>query len=225
MGRPLILLSVGAVLLVLLGWAVGEMVTGILSFLLVDGLDHPTMRWVADHRMGALDDAMRAVTHLGDRTVVVAVLGAASVGSAANRSRRWTTFFLVSMVGAVLLSGTIKHLVDRPRPDFDRLVEIGGLSFPSGHATSSAICYGAIALAALSVRTRPRVVIAVACVAIAVAVAVSRVWIGVHYPTDVVAGLAWGSAWLGLAHFAFFREGTLKPGVYPAATGRRGRVA
>ena len=225
MDRPLILLSGGALLLVLVAWALGELITGTLAPVVVDGLDRPTMRWVAENRHQTLDEAMKATTHLGDRVAVTAVLGAALVAAIVYRSLRWAGFFLSASVGALLLSVTIKHLVDRPRPDFDRLVEIGGLSFPSGHATAAAICYGAIALAAVASRTRPRLLVALVCAVIAVAVAVSRVWIGVHYPTDVAAGLVCGSAWLALAYLAFLREGSVKPGVYPAATGRRGRVA
>lgn len=225
MGRPLMLMSGGAVLLVLVTWAVGELVTSAFSALLVDELDRPAMRWVAENRNGVLDAAMKAVTHLGDRIAIVALLGAASVAAAVHRSRRWTAFFLAATTGGLLLSGLVKQLVDRPRPDLDRLVEIGGLSFPSGHATAAAVCYGSFAVAALAVRTPPRVVLAALCAAIAIAVAASRVWIGVHYPTDVVAGLACGSAWVTLAHLAFLREGWLKPGVYPPDTGRRGRVA
>ena len=143
----------------------------------------------------------------------------------ADRSRRWAAFFLTAVLGSVLLSGTIKQLVDRPRPDVDRLVEIGGLAFPSGHATAAAICYGSLLVAALTVRTRPRIAVAVVCGTVAVAVAASRVWLGVHYPTDVVAGSTLGSAWVGLAYLAFLREGNVRPGVYPARAWRRGRVA
>ena len=225
MDRPVIVLSLGALLLVLVAWAVGELITGTLAPVMVDELDRPAMRWMAEERPRAFDPVMKATTHMGDRLVVTAVLGAALVASIVYRSLRWAGFFTAAIVGALLLSGTIKQLVDRPRPDFERLVEIGGLSFPSGHATAAAICYGAIALAAIAVRTWPRLVVALVCAAIAVAVAVSRVWVGVHYPTDVAAGLLCGSAWLALAYLAFLREGSVKPGVYPAATGRRGRVA
>lgn len=203
MRRPLIVMLIGFVLVVLVGWLAGEVVTGVAAPVLVDELDTPTMHWVADNRQPLVDSAMRVVTHLGDRVAVASVLGAAAVASAAFRSRRWTGFFLVSSFGALLLSGTTKHLVDRPRPDVDPLVEIGGLSFPSGHATAAAICYGALAVAALAQRTRSRLVLATICLLTAPTVAVSRVWLGVHYPTDVVAGLALGSCWVALSYIGF----------------------
>lgn len=138
------------------------------------------------------------MTALGGRSVLTLIV-ALTLGLLAIR-RLWLTAGLVlaaTLIGS-LLSGWAKLLFGRPRPELvDHLVEVGGLSFPSGHATNSAIIYLTLALLVSQIvpgrRTRAYV-IAVAVLLTGI-VGISRVYLGVHWPSDVLAGWSIGTCW------------------------------
>ena len=98
--------------------------------------------------------------------------------------------------------GIIKTLVGRPRPEIvPHLTEAGGASFPSGHAFNSAVVYIGIALAfaTLSARESVRLTIIGTAIVLSLFIAWTRVWLGVHFPSDVVAGWLGGAGWAFLA--------------------------
>ena len=105
---------------------------------------------------------------------------------------------LVSLVGGALLNLMLKSLFERSRPDLLRVVEEAGYSFPSGHAMISLCFYGMIAflLARHVTSWRWRLIIIVSAVVLVAIIGISRVYLGVHYPTDVVAGYFAGGMWL-----------------------------
>jgi len=111
--------------------------------------------------------------------------------------RRLAGYLAACVAGAYLLSTTGKLLVNRARPVFDDPVaHARGASFPSGHATGSAAFYFALAVILLSLLRRPRrrLLLAMA-IGIPIVVAATRVELGVHYVSDVVAGLLIGCGW------------------------------
>jgi membrane-associated phospholipid phosphatase len=136
-------------------------------------------------------------TDLGTVLTVLPVI--AVVGFLAwRRSRQWTplAFMVVASTGASFLSTIIKHVVDRPRPDIVHLTSFGGPSFPSGHTVYAAAGWAAIALVIGRNRSRPqRTAVMAAAVFVAIGVATSRALLGVHWLTDVIAGLALGWGW------------------------------
>ena len=153
--------------------------------------------------------AMRDVTALGGFTVVSLVTVAAIGFLVVSRRLGSAGLLAASVIGGTVLSNLLKMVFARPRPDLvAHAVEVSSLSFPSGHAMLSAITY--LTLGALLARSeeRParRAYILGVAVLLTLAIGVSRIYLGVHYPTDVLAGWAVGAAWamicLGLAHVA-----------------------
>lgn len=142
----------------------------------------------------ALYTAMRIVSAIGGGTgvtvVAIAVTGALSV------RRRWhqAAIFAVMMLGASL-NGLLKALFDRPRPDlWTSPTPFSGLSFPSGHAMSSATLVAALVV--LTWRTRWRLPVVILGAVAVIAVGFSRLVLGAHYPSDVLGGWAFAFAWV-----------------------------
>src|SRR4029077_18389318 len=108
------------------------------------------------------------------------------------------------VVGQVLVVNLTKVVVDRSRPDIHQLTGFSGASFPSGHAATAAATFAAVALLLGRGRShRTKAFLVAATAAIAVAVATTRVMLGVHWLTDVIAGLAMGWGWFALTSIAF----------------------
>jgi undecaprenyl-diphosphatase len=112
----------------------------------------------------------------------------------------WEPALLVTtLIGARVLNEALKAFFRRSRPDVLRLVQVGGYSFPSGHAMISLAFYGMLAyLLWFNLRKRSHYawVPAAALLVLALMIGVSRVYLGVHYPSDIVGGYAAGGAWL-----------------------------
>jgi undecaprenyl-diphosphatase len=147
---------------------------------------------------GWLEELMRDVTGLGSTGVLTFITLAAAGFLALSRKAHAALFVVAAVGGGMLVSTLLKMGFDRPRPD---LVPHGAVvytaSFPSGHATLSAVAY--LTLGALLARVQPHLVLKLYLLGLAilltVAVGVSRVYLGVHWPTDVLAGWALGAAW------------------------------
>lgn len=138
------------------------------------------------------------ITSLGSYTILT-LLVVAVAGYLLLEGRRATAWLLIgSSISAVLLSTGLKALIDRPRPDVVlHLVNVSSPSFPSGHAMLSATIY--LTLGALLARGVPpghlrRMYLAFA-IGITLLVGMSRVYLGVHWPSDVLAGWTLGALW------------------------------
>ena len=203
--------ATGLALTIALGLAIlGGILIGLLAYLvrssdtLVD-VDVRVGQWGVDNATSWSTDALQFVTELGGTYVVIAVLIIVSVLEYRRVPNKWVPVFLVTVVvGEILLVNAVKELLDRVRPTFNPIAETLGPSFPSGHSASAAAFYAAVALV-LARRRAPttRALIAGGAVAIAVGVACSRVLLGVHWMSDVAAGLAFGWAWFGICAIAF----------------------
>ena len=160
-------------------------------------------RAVTEH--GWLLELARLVTHLGD-PVPLTVLTLLQVWLLLRLgSRRLALFVAVARLGAVSISTTLKLVVDRARPVFDvPVAEASGLSFPSGHALGSAAFWSSTVLALLPLVDRPwRRTAVVVALGVPVLVSASRVLLGVHYLSDVVAGLVLGFGWTAICVAVF----------------------
>lgn len=163
--------------------------------------DEEIARWVVDLRTPWLTAVMRPTTHLADYAVAGTVAAVVAVALFAARRRGAAAAVIVSSLGAMLVTELLKELVGRERPTPDgRLVEAVGHAFPSGHSSQAVACYGGLALAViLTTDLQRRRVAAIALAAVvAIAVGTSRVYLGVHWPSDVLSGWIVGLTWLVL---------------------------
>jgi undecaprenyl-diphosphatase len=140
----------------------------------------------------------RDLTSLGS-PVVLALITIAVVGYLWLERKRGTALFLVlAVVGGAMLETLLKLGFARPRPELvSHLVDVTSFSFPSGHATMATITYLTLGVLLARVQERRRMKLYLLAVAILVAliVGISRVYLGVHWPTDVLAGWCIGAAW------------------------------
>lgn len=147
---------------------------------------------------GWLRTAMIDLTALGDGTVLTLVVLAAA-GLLLVRRRPLTAALVVAATASGgWLSAEAKLWVARPRPDLvDHLVPVTGLSFPSGHATNSAIVYLTLAglLAQVERDRGVRGYLLVVALLLVGAIGISRVYLGVHWPSDVLSGWSAGTLW------------------------------
>ncbi|RUM27083.1 phosphatase PAP2 family protein [Rhizobium vallis] len=145
-----------------------------------------------------LTHAISDITSLGGVTVLTLMTVLITVYLLLDRRWPIAIFVFSSVLTGWLASTLLKILVARPRPDIvPHLVEVSDLSFPSGHAMVSAVTY--LTLGALVARTQryrsTRIFVMGAGVFLAVIVGLSRIYLGVHYPTDVLAGWCAGALW------------------------------
>ena len=145
-----------------------------------------------------LKEAMRDITALGSTSVLVIVVGAVVGFLAVSGLRYAAAMILASVLLGVLLSNSLKWGFARPRPDLvPRDIVVYTASFPSGHTTLSAVVY--LTLGALLCRTQSSLAVKAYIFSIAAflttSIGVSRVYLGVHWPTDVIAGWLIGGAW------------------------------
>jgi membrane-associated phospholipid phosphatase len=198
-------LSLALGVIFLAGLVVAALIYLIRSSSVLTGIDQSAGQWGVDHRSDWSTDALELVTWLGDTRVVVGLAVVVGIAEYVRRPSRWIAPFLAVVIGGqVFLTGQLKDLIDRARPEFNPVAATLNPSFPSGHSAAAAAFFGAVAL--LMSRGRPpnqRAIIAGVAAAVAVGVACSRVLLGVHWLTDVVAGLLFGLAWFAACSIAF----------------------
>ena len=168
-------------------------------------LDESVARWGADHSTSDAVRVIEAVTQLGGTVVVTLVLAAvATFDYVRRRNAEVFVFVAVVGIGVSVLNNALKLIVDRDRPQVLQLVSAAGSSFPSGHSAAAAATWSAVALILSRGRSpRVRAVLASVAAVVAIAVATSRTLLGVHWVTDVVAGLFVGWGWFLLVAIAY----------------------
>ncbi|MEO6712896.1 MAG: phosphatase PAP2 family protein [Mycobacteriales bacterium] len=214
-------LTVGVGAVVLGAAAVGLILLSIRSGAGPASADVPLARWAAANSSDTATLWLSTLSHFGgtDGVVAPALLIA---GYEILRHRAWSVlgFLTLTVGGQFAVSNAVKWTVERARPDLLQLGGFAGTSFPSGHATAAAASYAAFALV-LSRRhsRRTAALLAAVATAIAFATAATRVLLGVHWTTDVIAGVFLGWAWFALASVAF--GGRLLTFGQPAAVAER----
>lgn len=144
-----------------------------------------------------LEEAVRDITSLGSFSVLGLIVIVSVLYLCFSGKPKTGLFVAVSVVGGTLLSSALKVWFNRPRPDVEAVARVFTASFPSGHATLAAVTYLTLGLllAEASPLRRLKVFWFGTGVALALIVGISRIYIGVHFPTDVLAGWCVGGAW------------------------------
>jgi undecaprenyl-diphosphatase len=162
------------------------------------GFDESAMRFMGEHQVPWISNMMVEFTMLGTGSVVAMIVAVSALFLWLYDYKNSATLLLVTTLGGLLLNTVLKVGFDRPRPQFFEWgTHAMTSSFPSGHAMSAAIVYPTVAyLAARLQKTHLARVITMTITAILVAlICLSRVYLGVHYPSDVAAGVVVGLAW------------------------------
>lgn len=159
--------------------------------------DRPVMLWMKRRHSPRRTRIVRAVTELGGVTAVpVVALAAAGYMATVHGSRRPATLLTVSLVGSTIINSVLKVMFRRARPTFfPHIVQEKSYSFPSGHAMASAALAGCACV--LSWRTPWRVPVLAGSAVYVPTIGVTRVYLGVHFPSDILAGWCVSLAWVG----------------------------
>jgi undecaprenyl-diphosphatase len=161
--------------------------------------DRAVLLWIGANVPDWLDGPMRVVTALGYYRLVLPLLAAISLAFYLKGWRLSAVMLCVSTAGGMLLTTVLKSAFRRARPE---VIDVAGyaadsFSYPSGHATLAVGFYGALALIlAYHLRGLARLAVIVAGVLMVLLIGFSRLYLGVHYPTDVLAGYLAAPLWL-----------------------------
>jgi undecaprenyl-diphosphatase len=160
--------------------------------------DEAVLRWVSTRHSSMIDGAMLEITALGTATVVMMIVCVAALFLALTRHKYSALLLLVATAGGLLLDLVLKLRFDRPRPHvFTWGTHAMSSSFPSGHAMSATIVYSTVAYLAARLQKRrwARWLTMFVAALVILLICGSRVYFGVHYPSDVLAGVVIGLAW------------------------------
>ena len=164
-------------------------------------LDGKLATWLHEHAVPAVTTFMLAVTHLNSTVAISAWSLVFGVVLARMRERYWMLTLGLAVAGGLLLNVLLKYAYERRRPSFDEpLVTLGTYSFPSGHTAGAVVFYGVLAAFLVSRFREPRrrIAIVLGAVAAVALVAFSRMYLGAHYLSDVLAATCSSTAWLVL---------------------------
>jgi membrane-associated phospholipid phosphatase len=191
-------LTVGLLVLAAGGWAFGLLAEEVAEG--DTGLDNRIANELHEHATRPLTEFFEAVTTLGNGIVLAGVAAIAAYLLVRRRYYTEAVLMVLAYGGAQVLSFSLKLAFRRDRPFFtDPLATLSTYSFPSGHATVSIAVYGALTLVLLRrLRGPARVVCLAAAVLLVSLIGFSRMYLGVHFLSDVLAGYSVGLAWLAL---------------------------
>ena len=207
-------LATAALLLFLFAWIAEEMAEGATA-----RFDLAVRAWVHQFASPAMTRVMTAISLLGYNVLVVELIVALAVFLYLGWKHA-AGWLAASVAGALVLELTLKQTFHRPRPQTFFGAAPHSYSFPSGHALVS-FCFYAVLAGLIADRTRSRVLrlaVAVAAAMLVVAIGLSRIYLGMHYPSDVVAGYLAAAIWVTTLlvldrwriHRKRFRDGDLR---------------
>ncbi|MEO7218681.1 MAG: bifunctional DedA family/phosphatase PAP2 family protein [Gemmatimonadaceae bacterium] len=193
-------LTIGIVVSLAALWIFGAIAEDVIHHDPLTQMDLLILHWFRSHATPSGDAIMSAISLVGSpaAAVLLAVVGAAILWM----RRRWLVLggWIAAFAGGGLIDAALKILIHRPRPiGAMEFLKRFSYSFPSGHAMGSVIGYGMLAYILITfwaTRGRARVLIIVAALLLVLLIGLSRIYLGVHYFSDVIGGFAAGSVWL-----------------------------
>ena len=173
-------------------------------------VDATVTAWFQDHARPVATAVLLAITHLHSTVGVLLMAAVAALALLWRRQRQWAALLVLAVPGGMILNVLVKHAFQRARPQVDEpLVTLASYSFPSGHAAAATLWWGfaLVWLFAHDERRPVRVLGTLLALAMIVLTALSRVYLGAHYLSDVLAAVAEASAWLALCFTTLDRGG------------------
>ena len=165
-------------------------------------IDARVADWLHRHGSRPVTAVMLGITHANSTVAISAMSAVFALVLARMREWYWMMSVALAVAGGLLLNVVLKHAYERARPRFDDpILTLETYSFPSGHTAGATVFYGVLAaflVSRTSVHRRRAAWVAAACAAIAL-VAFSRIYLGAHYLSDVLAAACSSTAWLVLS--------------------------
>lgn len=195
-------LTLGALLMVVAGWVFGGIADAVAGADTITLIDVDIAQWLHTHANPALTKFMLLITHMHGVPGIVVMSLLTGLVFVWKKEWYWLLALAVSVGGGMIINVLVKHAFQRARPSFDDpLLLLTTYSFPSGHTAGATLFYGALATY-LFYRIRSwrwRMPIVAIAILMVLAVGVSRMYLGVHYLSDVLGAIAESIAWLALS--------------------------
>jgi undecaprenyl-diphosphatase len=189
-------LLLGAAAIVASAWLFGAIAEDVLAGDPIVRLDLRVALWFVEHRTPLLTVLMQAVSALHGTVGILLMAGVLALWLHTRGQRAWLLRLLAVVPGGLLLNALVKLAVHRERPDVQHaLAVLQSYSFPSGHTAGATLLYGFVAACGVLLPRRRAVLLALLMIP---AVAVSRMYLGMHYFSDVLAALFEALAWLSI---------------------------
>jgi undecaprenyl-diphosphatase len=168
--------------------------------------DHNLISLIQGFEASSLTAIMKFFTFIGSyKSMIVIMLIVALLLYIVLKHRLEIITLLAVVISTPILNGLLKQFFQRARPEFHRLIEIGGYSFPSGHAMNALAFYGVLAF--LLWRHMPnrigRAILILFSSLFIILIGISRIYLGVHYPSDIIAGYCVSGFWLTVVIWLF----------------------
>jgi undecaprenyl-diphosphatase len=162
--------------------------------------------FVVSFRNSGLTSFFQFVTNLGDRyTYILVTLGLGVFFFIRVKNLKFTLQIITVLILASLSNIALKRIINRARPSLEHLVSVNTLSFPSGHSMSAMAFYGFLIYLCLRFKLNLllRIVVITLLTVLILSIGLSRIYLGVHYPSDVAAGFVGGILWIALCAIVF----------------------
>jgi membrane-associated phospholipid phosphatase len=194
-------LTVGLLCVCLGAWLFAEIAGDVVAKAHITLIDQRLADWFHRHAASGWTPWMIAITHLHAQVAILLMAAVLGLHFYRRQAHYWLASLVLAVPGGLLLNVLLKYIFQRARPRFDDpLLTLSSYSFPSGHAAGAVLLYGMLA-AYLVVRCRSwraRLLIVAAAAAMMALVALTRVYLGMHFLSDVLGAMAVSGAWLSV---------------------------
>ena len=186
-------------------WIVCILFTGFFAYIArsihlhtISSFDEPIIDVIQGTQSAGLTSVMKTFTTIGSTTTVALLALLTLIVLLWKKHKAQAVLFIAALGGTGILNQVLKFIFKRERPDFDRLIDIGGYSFPSGHTMMAFSLYTILAYIIWRNlhNVWARIGITILAIFMIVMIAVSRIYLGVHFPSDIVGGVLASSVWL-----------------------------